>query len=105
MTIEASTTFGWQFAGIVGKLKRHPADVQQLTRFRQAIDDILALGMQIISAQPHHVAAAAQISQQQGLLSNDALIVALMQQQRIAQLASNDADFDRVPSIVRFAPL
>jgi predicted nucleic acid-binding protein len=38
------------------------------------------------------------------LLSNDALIIALMQQHGLNKLASGDADFDRVPSITRFAP-
>jgi predicted nucleic acid-binding protein len=39
-----------------------------------------------------------------GLLSNDALIVAVMQASGLTKLASNDADFDRVPGITRYAP-
>jgi predicted nucleic acid-binding protein len=39
-----------------------------------------------------------------GLLTNDAIIVALMAGHGLANLASNDADFDRVPGITRFAP-
>ena len=37
-------------------------------------------------------------------LSGDALVVAIMQAYRITQLASHDADFDRVTGLMRFAP-
>jgi predicted nucleic acid-binding protein len=36
-----------------------------------------------------------------GLLCGDALIVAVMQERGLTDLASNDADFDRVPALVR----
>jgi predicted nucleic acid-binding protein len=37
--------------------------------------------------------------------SGDALIVAMMQANGLTKLASNDADFDRVPGITRFSPV
>jgi predicted nucleic acid-binding protein len=49
--------------------------------------------------------AAAAISQAFGLLINDALIVAVMQANHLSNLANNDADFDRVPSLMRYAPI
>ena len=45
------------------------------------------------------------MSQQHGLLSNDALVLAMMQESGLSQLASHDTDFDRVQSITRFAPV
>jgi predicted nucleic acid-binding protein len=53
---------------------------------------------------PTLVVEAAKISQQTGLLSNDALTVAVMQANGITKLASNDADFDRVPGLTRYGP-
>ena len=53
----------------------------------------------------HLVAVATAISQQYGLLSNDALIVAAMQARGVTKIASNDADFDRVPGLTRYAPV
>jgi len=50
------------------------------------------------------VSAAAAISQQHGLLSGDALVVAVMREHGIVNLASHDADFDRVPGLTRYAP-
>jgi len=37
-------------------------------------------------------------------LSGDALVVAVMREHGLVNLASNDADFDRVPGLTRFAP-
>jgi predicted nucleic acid-binding protein len=48
--------------------------------------------------------SSAKLSQQNGLLSNDALIVAVMQAHGLSKIVSNDADFDRVPGITRYAP-
>jgi predicted nucleic acid-binding protein len=104
MTIEAAKIFGWPYAGVLRQLKRHPAEIQRLSLFRRAIDDIIALGVQVLSAHSRNNAQATALSQQYGLLSNDALIVALMQQHGLTQLASNDADFDRVPGLIRYAP-
>src|SRR5438045_2147994 len=42
MTIEASERFGWPVQGIANRLRRHPAEVQQLVRSRQALDEIAA---------------------------------------------------------------
>jgi predicted nucleic acid-binding protein len=54
---------------------------------------------------PDLLDAAAGISQAFGLLTNDALIVAVMQANSLSYLASNDADFDRVPGLTRYAPV
>lgn len=104
MAFEASNVFGWSHAGIVRKMKRHPANLQLLRLFRLAIEGVLNLGIRIVLASEQTILAAAGVTQQFGLLSNDALIVALMQEHGLTQLASHDADFDRVPGIARFAP-
>jgi len=102
MTLEACATFGWPYAGIAQRLSRHPADVQRRFRYRQAIDAILAVGVQTLATAARHVVAGAAVSQQYGLLSNDALLVAVMLDHAMTQLASYDADFDRVPGVARF---
>ncbi len=40
-----------------------------------------------------------------GLLSNDALIVAVMQANGLSKLASSDQDFDRIPWLTRYEPI
>jgi predicted nucleic acid-binding protein len=104
MSLEACATFGWPYAGIAWRMQRHTAEVQKLTRFRQAIDAILAIGIQVMPVFARHVVSAATLSQQFGLLSNDALVVAMMKENGLTQIASHDADFDRVSGITRFSP-
>jgi predicted nucleic acid-binding protein len=105
MTIEASTLFGWPFQGIAYRLQKFPAQLQKLAAFRQAVETVLNSKIQILSIPPHLVLTAATLSQQTGLLSNDALLVAVMQANGLTKLASADTDFDRVPGITRYAPV
>lgn len=104
MTLEACETFGWSYRGIGQKLRRHPAQVGQLHRFREALDDIVATGMTVIPISERDVLRAGILSQQHGMLSNDALILASMESHQLKHLASNDADFDRVQWLTRYAP-
>ncbi|MGO8747599.1 MAG: type II toxin-antitoxin system VapC family toxin [Thermoguttaceae bacterium] len=60
--------------------------------------------VQVSIITPVLVVAAAGMSKQTGLLSNDAPVVAVMQNHGLNNLASNDADFDRVSGLTRYAP-
>ncbi len=104
MMIEARSNFGWTSGKLVQRLKSHPAAVQGLTRHQIAIQEILQSRIQILSLSPALLAQASTLIQQHGLLTNDALIVAVMQHQGLTDLASHDADFDRVPGLTRYAP-
>ncbi len=103
MTMEASSLFTWP-SKIVQRLQQSPTHVQRLTQFRSALQKIPQMGIQILAIPADMVDTAAGISQQVGLLSNDALIVAVMQANGLTKLASHDADFDRVPGLTRYAP-
>ncbi len=105
MTIEACAMFSWPYQGIASRLRRHSHNLQQLKPFHEALKRIMLLGLHIIPVIEVHVAQAADLSRQYGLLTNDALVIALMQDQGLTHLASNDADFDRVPGIIRYAPV
>jgi len=105
MLFEASAVLGWPIKGVLKRLKQHPNEISKLTAFRQAIEDIPKLGVQILMVPPQMIAAAASISQQTGLLSNDALVVALMRTNGLGKLASYDGDFDRTTGLTRYAPL
>jgi predicted nucleic acid-binding protein len=104
MTLEAAGQYGWPMTGIAYRLKRHPAELQALANFRRSVEEVPNFGVQVLSVELPHVLSAAALSQQLGLLSGDALVVAMMQAHGLALLASHDADFDRVPGITRYAP-
>jgi hypothetical protein len=44
-------------------------------------------------------------SQLHGLLTNSAITAATMQDRAIIHLAGHDAEFDRVPGLMRYAPV
>jgi predicted nucleic acid-binding protein len=104
MTLEACQILGWPFAGIAHRLRANRNEIAKLTKSRQALDDILRMSIHVLPVGVQEVVAAGDLSRQHGLLSGDALILAVMQSQHFTCLASNDADFDRVPGITRFAP-
>ena len=104
MTLEAMHAFSLPAKGIAAHLRQSPTVVQKLTRFRQAVDLVAPMGIQIVPLDHALVSAAAAHSQQCGLLTGDALIIAVMEHYRLTELASNDGDFDRVPGITRYAP-
>ena len=68
-------------------------------------DEIVAIGIQVLPVTEQDVLRAGDMSRQHGLLSGDALIVAVMQASHLTSLASNDADFDQVPGLTRYAPI
>jgi predicted nucleic acid-binding protein len=103
MTFEAATVFGWS-TKVVQRLRRDPGAVQRLIKFHEAICKVPQLGIQVLTIPDPLIRAATLVSRQTGLLSNDALIVAVMQQHGLTNLASSDHDFDRVPGITRYEP-
>ena len=103
MVLEAASLFGWT-SKVVNRLKQQPAEIAKLINFRRSIEANAQLPIQVLTIQRDLIVAAAGLSQQHGLLSNDALIVAVMQARGLTNLASNDKDFDRVPGITRYGP-
>ena len=103
MMLEASRLSGFGSTKVKQRVQRQPAVVRQLTRFRTAIEEVLQGRLQVLTIPAALVVEAAKISQQTGLLSNDALIVAVMQDHGLTNLARHDGDFDRVAGSVRYA--
>ena len=104
MIVEALALPGWAPAKVKKRLQQQPGALQNLTRFRTAVETVLQSRLAVLTIAPSLLGAAATISQQCGLLTNDALIVAVMQANGLTKVASHDADFDRVPGLTRYAP-
>jgi predicted nucleic acid-binding protein len=89
---------------VTQRLRQQPTVIQSLSRFRVAVESIFNSRIQILIISDTLIASAAVLSQQIGLLSNDALVVAVMQANGLTKLASHDTDFDRAPGLTRYAP-
>jgi predicted nucleic acid-binding protein len=105
MTLEAVKLFGWPFARIAVQLRRHRQEIPKLAVYRDAIARIPFLAIQVLPITQALVEAATLSSHQHELMTGDALIVAVMQDHGITNLAGNDADFDRVPGLTRYTPV
>jgi predicted nucleic acid-binding protein len=105
MTIEAHRDLGWPIAGIGNRLRTNPTEVRKLRLFRTAVEELLQGRLHLLTVTSAHLAASVALCQQIGLLTNDALIVAVMQAHGLNKIASSDTDFDRVPGITRYAPV
>ena len=104
MIIEAANLPGWGATNIRRRLQQKPHTIGGLSFFRNAVQAIVSSSVRVLTPTPHVVVDGTNVSQQSLLLSNDALTVAMMQHHGLVNLASGDADFDRVPGITRFAP-
>ncbi len=103
MTFEASAAFSWT-SKVVKRLRQDPSAVMRLSKFHQSIAEVPKMGIRILTIPETFVETAASLSRQTGLLSDDALILAVMRHHGLAKIASEDADFDRLPGITRYAP-
>jgi predicted nucleic acid-binding protein len=104
MTIEARIRHGWTSGKVLQRLKQNPHLVQTLANSEAAVASIIGSRLHIFAVDAPLVATAVSVSRQTGLLTNDSLLVALMQAHGLNKIASNDADFDRVPGLTRYAP-
>jgi predicted nucleic acid-binding protein len=68
------------------------------------VEDIFQLRRQVLAIPPNLMRQAALLSRQYGLLTHDALTVAIVQHHGLTNAASHDRDLDRVPGITRDAP-
>jgi len=92
-------------ADAVTHLKQHPETVQQLTRYKNILRDLTQAQILILPLTYRELHSSRQYREQYGLLTNDSLIVAVMQREHIQYLATNDLDFERVPGIAVRRPM
>ncbi len=103
MAIEAQTRFQLG-GGAAAWLQRHPERITELSAFRDAAVQLGLLPLRLLPVDARTIIDAAEVSSRHGLLTNDAIVVALMRRHGITHLASNDDDFDRVPGLTVWKP-
>jgi predicted nucleic acid-binding protein len=103
MAVEAQERFKLA-GGAAAWLQRHPERIRELSAFREAARQLDALPLRLLQADGHTILEAAELSARHGLLTNDAVIAALMRRNGVTQLATNDDDFDAVPDLTVWKP-
>jgi predicted nucleic acid-binding protein len=104
MLLEAIRSFGLAPRTAVKHLKEHPSLITQLTQYRRATAAIAAFNVTVVPVISGHLPIAQQHCAQYGLLTNDALMIAVMHVLGLADLASNDPDLRRLPGLTIWQP-
>jgi len=86
------------------ELRTRPGAVRALNDYWQNTQRVLALNLLFLELDEEILRAGFTERQAAGLLTNDSMIVSLMRLLGVPNLASADADFDRVAGITVFGP-
>jgi predicted nucleic acid-binding protein len=85
-------------------LSEKPDRIRALTRYESYIRDILTMGFQLEPLEREDFITAMAVQRKAGLLSNDALLVAVGERTRVTSIASADKAFAKVQGIILYAP-
>lgn len=88
----------------VRKLGETPEMVRQLTQYQVDVSKIPHMHITILPLTLAIVHASAQVRTEEGLLTNDSFVVALMRARGLAQLATANGDFNRISGIRIYKP-
>ena len=86
------------------QLTENPQVVKSLNRYESLIRDLLAFGLQLESLQREDFITAMSLQRQYGLLTNDALFLAIATRLRVTAIISSDAVFKNVQGIIHYSP-
>jgi predicted nucleic acid-binding protein len=104
MTAEAVARQLVTSSQVVKKLRERPDIVQQLQTPNQCVLQIKAMKIEITPLTVTILEASAAVRQQYGLLTNDSLLVAAMQELNLQKLATLDPDFAQIGGLLTFQP-
>ena len=90
--------------GLTTRLKKPPELLDNLTEHQQVVPLAYTLGIGVETITPDPLKRGAQLSPQHRLLTNDALMLAVMEKLAVSYLATNDDDFDSIPGLIVCKP-
>lgn len=86
------------------QLSEKPQLVKALNRYESLVRDLLTFGLQLEPLQREDFITAISIQRQYGLMTNDALFMAVATRLRINAIASADRVFSNVQGIIHYSP-
>ena len=88
----------------VKKLRGNPDLVRQLSQYHEDVSKIRQMNLVILSFTLEILSASEEVRKNDGLLTNDSLVVACMRERGLTKLATANSDFDRVSGIKVYKP-
>ena len=89
---------------VLKKLQKSPAIVRELGDYFSNVEKISRMGIRILSFSWETVKSSQAIRARYGLMVNDSIIVAVMNEKGIGALASNDDAFEGIEDISLYRP-
>ena len=104
MMVEARDN-GWTTGGNPAKSLSERADrVRLMNRYSDIVRGLLASGFRLESLLAEDFSAALRLQREYGLLTNDALFIAIAERLRIQAIASADKIFKQVQGVILYSP-
>jgi predicted nucleic acid-binding protein len=104
MMMEARTKNLVKSPGALKQLSKKPDLVRRLVEYSSITQVVPDMGIRVLPLTPEHLLASQAIRAQYGLLINDSLIVTMMKESGVNNLATNDEAFRRVDGIRVYGP-
>lgn len=105
MIIEATTKLHIEPKQALRYLKARPQDVKKLTEHLTVVEKIQAFGIKVLPLDVDSILKSTAIKQEFGLLTNDAINLALMRRNHIQGIATNDPDFEGIGDLIVWKPV
>ncbi len=86
------------------QLAEKPERIKNLYRYENLIKDLLAISLNIVSLENEDFLVAMRIQRETGLLTNDALLIAVAERLRIHAIASGDKGFNSIRLQLLYEP-
>ena len=101
---EAMARHGLPHKGLAHYLQSHPQLISSLSKHRDVIETVRALGLHIEPTTLDLLDSAATLSIKHQLLTNDSLTVAAMEKLQLRDLVTNDDNFDSLTGLQVWKP-
>lgn len=101
---EAIEKFGIDPKSVIIYLKNNPDQVKKLKKYKKIIKKVNDLPLEILSLSKSTFIKSSEFIAEFGLLTNDTLHLAVMKENNLVRIASNDLDFERVDWIYLYKP-
>lgn len=96
---------GWiQNSKQVKQLSEKPDRIKSLFRYESLIKDLLAINLNLVSLQQEDFITGMRIQREFGLMTNDALLIAIAERLRIKSIASADKALASVRGMILYSP-
>lgn len=105
MLAEAANRYGLPQQGMLRRLQKDPDLIKPLIQHVVGLRRLVEAGLEAISVTESHLWSSHALRQTHGLLVNDSILLAVMLDQGMTDLVTQDSDFEAVPGITVWKPV